>query len=64
MPARYNKTYIEMHMATKELRRFSLDIRAQTAKKKVTKEIPTAQKYFERIFKCETSNNLAAKLNP
>ena len=45
------------------LRRFPLDVRAVSAKKKVTKKILTKQEYFECI-KGETNNNLAPELTP
>ena len=45
------------------LRRFPLDVREVSAKKKVTKKILTKQEYSERV-KEETKNNLAPELTP
>ena len=45
------------------LKRFSLDVRAVSAKKKVTKEILTTQECFERIEE-KASNSFAAQLIP
>ena len=50
-----------MVVRLKYLKRFPLDVRAVSAKRKVTIQILTTQEYFDRIEET-TSINLAAKL--